>query len=94
MLLVAGNMLPVSRQHVSLYILQQTGNNFVDGNKQHVAGQHVAWCKRGLRQVMIISILWRREYIRVYKKMKNEYERSIVGKASLLGLGSKILKTH
>jgi len=38
MLLVAGNMLPVSRHHVSLYIQQQTGNklttildtNFVD----------------------------------------------------------------
>jgi len=47
MLFVAGNMLPVSEQHVSglfrLYPLypatdgQRTGNNFVDGNKQHVA---------------------------------------------------------
>jgi len=28
---------------------QQTGNNFVDGNKQHVAGNMLPWCKRGLR---------------------------------------------
>jgi len=31
---------------------QQTGNNFVDGNKQHVAGymlpgKMLPWCKRG-----------------------------------------------
>jgi len=63
MLLVADNMLPVSRQLVSLCIQQQMGNKLaticllpatcsfkqhVAGNKQHVAGQHVAWCKRGL----------------------------------------------
>jgi len=52
MLLVAGNMLPVSRQHVSLCIQHQTGNKLatillpatccfkqhVAGNKQHVEG--------------------------------------------------------
>ena len=51
MLLVAGNMLPVSRQHVSLCIQQQTSNKLatvllpstccykqdVDGNRQHIA---------------------------------------------------------
>jgi len=41
MLLVAGNMLPVSRQHnIPLYLatdVQQTGNNFV----------MLPWCKRG-----------------------------------------------
>jgi len=58
MLLVAGNMLSVSRQHVSLCIQQQTGNKLatvlfpwcnmllVAGN---IAGQHVAWCKRGFK---------------------------------------------
>jgi len=48
MLLIAGNMLPVSRQHVSLCIQQQTGNNFIAGNmllqssSNIVAGQHDA----------------------------------------------------
>jgi len=28
---------------------QQTGNNFVDGNKQHVAGNMLLWCKRSFR---------------------------------------------
>ena len=28
---------------------QQTGNNFVDGNKQHVDGNMLPWCKRGLK---------------------------------------------
>jgi len=49
MLLVAGNMLPVSRQHV-LYPAtdgQQTGNNFVAGNMFIVAGNMLPWCKRG-----------------------------------------------
>jgi len=54
--MLPGNMLPVSRQHnyysfmsrltcIPLYPAtngQQTCNNFVAGNKQHVAGQHVA----------------------------------------------------
>jgi len=60
MLLDAGNMLPVSRQHVSLCIPvtdgQQTDNNFAGACcrqqatcwRQHFAGQHVVWCKRGL----------------------------------------------
>jgi len=35
------------------FVSMQTGNNFDDGNKQHVEdnklpGQHVVWCKRGL----------------------------------------------
>jgi len=29
----------------------QTGNNFVDSNKQHVDGNMLLWCKRGLRTV-------------------------------------------
>jgi len=28
---------------------QQTGNDFVAGNKQHVAGNMLPWCKRGFR---------------------------------------------
>jgi len=46
-------MLPVSRQHcIPLYPAtdeQQIGNNFVDGNKQHVAGNMLPWCKGGFR---------------------------------------------
>jgi len=80
MLLVSGSMLTVSRQHnffiyvtVDLYPLypatdgQQTGNNFVTDNKQHVDGnrQHVArnmlpgnmlpWCKRGFKSAFVAS---------------------------------------
>jgi len=46
MLLVAGNMLPVSRQHVSLCIQQQTGNKLATilpatcCLKQHAAAGH------------------------------------------------------
>ena len=52
MLLVAGNMLPVSRQHVSLCIQQQTGNKLatillLPGNM--LLGNMLPWCKRGLR---------------------------------------------
>jgi len=42
MLLVAGNMLPVSRQHVSLCIQQQMGNKLA---RQH--GNMLPWFKRG-----------------------------------------------
>ena len=45
--LYGGKLSRVGRQHVC--IQQQMGNNSVDGNKQHVAGQHVAWCKRGFK---------------------------------------------
>ena len=46
------NMLPVSRQHVSLCIQQQTGNKLVAGNMLLVAGNMLQgimlpWCKRG-----------------------------------------------
>ena len=51
MLLVAGNMLPVSRQHgIPLYPAtdgQQTGNNFVDNNMLLVATCWRQQCKRG-----------------------------------------------
>jgi len=62
----SGNMLPVSQKHnyysfmslstcIPLYPAtdgQQTGNNFVDSNKQHVdgnmlPGNMLPWCKRG-----------------------------------------------
>jgi len=44
MLLVAGNMLPVSRQyvHVSLCIQQQTGNNFVTSTSNMLPGVYTA----------------------------------------------------
>jgi len=46
MLLVAGNMLPVSRQHVSLCIQQQTGNKLTTILLPAIllleTGQHVA----------------------------------------------------
>ena len=62
MLLVAGNMLPVSRQHVSLCIKQQTGNKLATillpatscllqtcCRQQAVCWRQHAWCKCGLR---------------------------------------------
>ena len=66
-----GNMLPVSRQHISLCIQQQTGNklatirsnNFVDGNKQHVAGNMLPWCKRGLRVAAELGYQIRSQWI-------------------------------
>ena len=52
MLLVAGNMLPVPRQRVSLCIQQQRGNKqHVDGKRQHVARNMLPWCKRGLTEL-------------------------------------------
>jgi len=49
---VAGNMLPVSRQHVSLCIQQQTSNKLAIillTATQHVTGQHVAMVQTRLK---------------------------------------------
>jgi len=54
MLLVAGNMLPVYRQHVSLCIQQQTGNKLatillpaMPATSNMLPGNMLLWCKRG-----------------------------------------------
>jgi len=44
-MLVVGNMLPVSRQHVSLCIQQQTGNKLA--TILLTATSNIAWCKCG-----------------------------------------------
>ena len=61
MLLVASNMLPVSRQRVSLCIQQQTGNKLATilltaTSNMLPAGNMFHWCKRGLRCLLIRQI--------------------------------------
>jgi len=48
MLLVTGNMLPESRQHVSLCIQQQTGNKLATIWLTATSNM-LPWCKRGFR---------------------------------------------
>jgi len=86
----SGNMLTVSRQHnyysfmsrstcIPLYSAtdgQQTGNNFVDGDKQHVdgnmlPGNMLPWCKRGLSLATYRKHVKQQTNVCLLKKMKN-----------------------